>query len=170
MSIPIPRFYALINPLMNPYFLGKWLINYRIFGRNFRTTNTRRPVKGSKVADCRLVFSKKETKNCLLGLGARTRWCHPKKLNLPQLCRPPKKSSNPKPSSFLIDATRLSASVEGLNSSQAQSADELWPNKQTCPNWANPGIWKGHFTTWSQNTLSFIPTTGLLDDDERMQL
>jgi len=46
---------------------------------NLLTTKARRPTKGSTHADFRLVFLKKETKNCLLGLGPRARWPHPKK-------------------------------------------------------------------------------------------
>jgi len=41
------------------------------------------------------------------------------------------KKTNPK-------TTRISAFLEGLNNSLAQSAAGLWLNK-TCPNWANVG-------------------------------
>jgi len=40
----------------------------------------------------------------------------------------PTKNSNPKFPNSLIESTSLSGSLEGLNSSLAQSAGELWPN------------------------------------------
>jgi len=66
-------------------------------GHNFRTTNARKPFKGSKGADFRLVFLKKRSKNCFLGWGPRARWRHLKhETNLSQLCRHLQKDSNPK--------------------------------------------------------------------------
>jgi len=50
-----------------------WFVDH-----NLPTTNATWPIKGSKDADFRLVFFKKVTKNCLLGLGPRARWRHPK--------------------------------------------------------------------------------------------
>jgi len=50
-----------------------------------------------------------------------------KKTKLTLIMTSQTKRSNPKlPNVFLLETRRLSASLEGLNSSLAQSADELW--------------------------------------------
>ena len=62
-------------------------------------------------------------------LGLRARWRPPESPNLPQVGCPPQNSSNPKLQTFLkIETRRFFTSSEGLNSSLALSADELWPN------------------------------------------
>ena len=48
----------------------------------------------------------------------------------PYLCRSPQKTSNPKRKIFFLMSTRrLAESVEGLNSSLALAAGDLWPKK-----------------------------------------
>jgi len=51
-----------------------------------------------------------------------------KKLKLPSLWRHQQKNLKPT-KFFLIESTRLATSIEGVNSSLAQSPGELWPAK-----------------------------------------
>jgi len=106
-----------------------------VFGLNLPTTNSRWPIKDSKDANFRLVCFK-ETNNCLLGLGPGD--LGQKCLNLPLLCYPPN-ISNP---NFIIATTRLSTSLEGLNSSVALAAGGKWANMwlaQSCLVWILKG-------------------------------
>jgi len=57
------------------------LANYRYFYRNFRTTDARRPIKGSQDAGFRLrLFARKKN----LSLRPRVRWRHQKNVVLPK--------------------------------------------------------------------------------------
>jgi len=56
------------------------------FSHLFRTTNARRPIKGSKGEDFRLVFLKrKKPVIASWDWGPRPWWCHTKPLNQPHL-------------------------------------------------------------------------------------
>jgi len=72
------------------------------------TANARKPITGSKDADSRLVYFKiKKQRICPLNFLSSPDDVIQKTHDLPQLCRPPKKRSNPKlPSVFLIDMTK----------------------------------------------------------------
>jgi len=92
---------------------------------NFRTKNATKQTKGSKVADFRLVFSKTRNKTSLfIGLGPRVRWRNPKKPKPARLWRDPQHLKS-KTSHFFNRNCKTSASLEGWDSSLAQSPGEL---------------------------------------------
>jgi len=87
-------------------------------------TNTTGPIKGCEDADlCIVIF--KETKSSTWGWGPGSDDMGKKSLNLPLLWRKPQKAQVQNFPILLIKNRRLSASLECLKNSLAQSADML---------------------------------------------
>jgi len=98
-----------------------------ILDHNLGTRNARKSIEGSKDSDSSLVSNENLSKILLSSgwaLGQAT-WDKMAK-NLPHLCRHSQKTWNPKLKNFFsLQAWRLAKSFEGLNSSLAQSAEEV---------------------------------------------
>jgi len=89
------------------------------------TTNAKKPVNGSKDADFRLDFLEKhKAPSC--GWSSGPDQVGQKKLNLPLFWRNPRKTHPKLPNFLQIETRSLSASLEGLNTSLALLAGELW--------------------------------------------
>jgi len=94
-----------------------------LLGQNLKSTNSRKPIKGSKDADFCLVCLKKTNRwivtwTSFSGLDSVVR---------PPVASPHQKKFKPQVLEFLkIELRRLSASLKGLNSSPALSVSKLW--------------------------------------------
>ena len=102
-------------------------LNNRFFWHNLLATNARRPLKCSKDADFRVIFLN-ETKIYLFILRPRPKGVIQQNLKPGSIMTSPTRIFKYKIPNFLIKATRLSASLEGLNNSLILSAGALWPN------------------------------------------
>ena len=93
-------------------------------------------IKGSIDVDFDLVFNKRMSKEWVNGLGPRAGQRRPNFQNMPSLWRHLQKTPNPKRKTF--------ESVEGLNSSLAQSSGELWVCKclQKCGFRGTSRVWQ----------------------------
>jgi len=106
-----------------------------VLADNFGSRNARKSIKGSKDADHSLV-SKKCSLDWRLGPGKDGQ----KNANPPPLVASPQRTPNPKRKYFSISTRRLAESVEGYNSSLAQSAGELWPEMSRPIQWPTRGL------------------------------
>ena len=103
--------------------------NFLYFGHNFPTRNAKKPIKPCKDSYYSLVSDKNSSRHMALSLKPRAWWCHPKMREPTPIMTSLTKNENFKTFLFLnIETTRLSASLEGLNSPLAQSTGELWPS------------------------------------------
>ena len=106
--------------------------NFCFFVHNFGYKYARKPFKGSKDAEFGLVSKKTWAKIMGQWVGVQGKVkAAKKKQKHPHLWRSPKRTPNRKRKTFLfsISSRRLAESVDGLDSSLAQSAGELWSSK-----------------------------------------
>jgi len=97
---------------------------------NFGYRYARRLNKGSKDADFSLVSKKNLSQKWLVGLATRARQSWPKIRKHPHLRRShrePQTQNWKKLLFFSTETKRLPESIEGLNSSLALAAGDLWP-------------------------------------------
>jgi len=101
------------------------------FAHNFGYRYARKRFKGSKDANFGLVSRKiLNQNNGPMGWGPGPGKGGQKKQKHPHLWRSPQRTPNQKRKVFVsISSRRLAESVEGLNSSLAQSPGQLWPKE-----------------------------------------
>ena len=100
-----------------------------VFGHNDGYSHARRSIKGSIDPGDHLVSNKILSQKIAHWIGAQgqSNWSKIQKQHT--LWRPPGEPQTQIKNNFLIETIRLAASVEGLNSSLAIAAGELWPKK-----------------------------------------
>jgi len=101
------------------------------FIHNFGYRYARKPFKGSKDADfCPVSKQNLSQKNGSIGLGPGPGKGGQKNAKTPPLVTSPQQTPNQNQKNFFSMSTRrLAESVEGLNSSLALAASNLWPKK-----------------------------------------
>jgi len=112
--------------------------NFCFFIHNFGYGYARKPFKGSKDADFGLVSEKNlSQKNGSMGWGPGSGKGGQKNAKtLPLVTFPPANAKPKTKKNFSMSTRRLAESVEGLNSSLAPAAGDLWPRKDEQIYWA----------------------------------
>ena len=114
------------------------LTNFCFLGHSFGSRHARKPIKGCKDSDNSLISKKTWAKKLAhwnwIGAQGRVKLAI-KTQNHPYLWRSPKRTPNPKLNFFSVETTSRAESVDGLNTSLALAAGELWPKKYLFSCW-----------------------------------
>jgi len=135
----------------------QFFTNFAFLDYKFRYRYVRNPTTGSKDSDDSLVSKKKlDPKICLIGLATRVGWRWRKRGKNASTCDDPHREPKPKTKVFFSILTRrLAESVDGLNSSLAESVGELWrckPGQKCVSGGRYPRL---HFHEFFKNISNF---------------